>query len=119
MRKQYAGMYVPYVANYIYENMTRSSLDLHLRGIWMNDPVLGWEVLQMEVPAVAFVRKYQNAFAFNETFLRHLDHVADECNYSNYMEKYVKYPPHGPLPLLGQSTEFDPGCRPQFRVRKQ
>ena len=26
------------------------------------------------------------------------------------MEKYVKYPPEGLLPLPGASTTFDPGC---------
>ena len=26
------------------------------------------------------------------------------------MEKHVKYPPDGPLPLPGLSTEADPGC---------
>ncbi|KAH9963269.1 Alpha/Beta hydrolase protein [Russula dissimulans] len=108
--ESYAGMYVPYIANYIYENTTRSSLDLDLQGIWINDPVLGWDVIQSEVPAVAFVHKYKNVFAFNETFLQHLDDVADQCNYSDYMEKYVTYPPRGLLPLPGKSTEFDEGC---------
>ena len=26
------------------------------------------------------------------------------------MKKHVRYPPRGPLPLPGQSTEADPGC---------
>jgi carboxypeptidase D len=35
--ESYAGMYVPYIANFIYENTTRSTLDLNLQGIWIND----------------------------------------------------------------------------------
>jgi carboxypeptidase D len=39
-----------------------------------------------------------------------LDSVAAVCNYSDYLEKNVKYPPRGLLPLPGNSTENDPGC---------
>jgi hypothetical protein len=30
---QYAGMYIPYLANYIYD--TPSLLDMHLQGLWL------------------------------------------------------------------------------------
>jgi carboxypeptidase D len=46
----------------------------------------------------------------SQTFLAHLDSVAKACHYSDYMKKHVTYPPKGPLPLPGTSTEFDPGC---------
>ncbi len=39
-----------------------------------------------------------------------LDQTAASCNYSNYVEKFVTYPPTGPLPLPGTSTEGDRGC---------
>jgi carboxypeptidase D len=47
---------------------------------------------------------------YSQTFLAYLDTVAANCNYTDYMEKYVTYPPRGPLPLPGTSIEFDPGC---------
>ena len=47
---------------------------------------------------------------YSQTFLAHLDHVAAACNYADYMERYVTYPPGGLLPLPGTSTEADPGC---------
>ncbi|KAI0269342.1 Alpha/Beta hydrolase protein [Gloeopeniophorella convolvens] len=108
--ESYAGMYVPYIANYIYENTTKATLDLDLQGIWISDPVIGWDVVQTQIPAVNFVHKYENVFALNQTFLAHLDSVAAACNYSDYMEKFVTYPPQGLLPLPGKSTENDPGC---------
>lgn len=39
-----------------------------------------------------------------------LDSVAQECNYTGYMDKYVKYPPQGLLPLPGTSTTYEDGC---------
>ncbi|KIJ12916.1 hypothetical protein PAXINDRAFT_136623 [Paxillus involutus ATCC 200175] len=106
--ESYAGTYVPYIANYIYENPTL--LDLSLQGIWISDPSLSWDVVQEEIPAVDFVNKYQGLFSFNQTFLGHLDKKAARCNYTNYVSTYVTYPPTGLLPLPGDSVEFAEGC---------
>ncbi|KAN0140071.1 alpha/beta-hydrolase [Lactarius tabidus] len=106
----YAAIFVSYTANFIFENTTRSSLDLDLQGCWINNGQLGYDVVQTEVPAVDFVHKYEHVFAFNQTFIAELDSVAETCNYADYMAKYVTYPPEGLLPLPGESTEYDPGC---------
>lgn len=39
-----------------------------------------------------------------------LDALALRCNYADYFEKFVTYPPKGLLPLPGKSTEADRGC---------
>jgi len=39
-----------------------------------------------------------------------IQQTAKDCNYYDYMSKYLKYPPLGPLPLPGHSTEYDSGC---------
>ncbi|KAF9648151.1 alpha/beta-hydrolase [Thelephora ganbajun] len=106
--ESYAGMYVPYVADYIYKK--KAPLDLSLQGIWIADPVLGWDVVQEQIPAVDFVHKYEHVFAFNQTFLSYLDKKNKECKYAGYLNKYLKYPPKGVLPLPGESVEADPGC---------
>ncbi|KAH7921991.1 alpha/beta-hydrolase [Leucogyrophana mollusca] len=106
--ESYAGTYVPYIANYIYENPTL--LDLSLQGIWVSDPSLSWDVVQEEIPAVDFVHKYAGLFSFNQTFMDKLDKKAARCNYTGYVDKYVTYPPAGLLPLPGTSVEFDKGC---------
>ncbi|KAJ7476943.1 Alpha/Beta hydrolase protein [Mycena galericulata] len=106
--ESYAGQYVPYIANYIYEHPT--ALDLSLQGIWISDPVLGWNVVQAEIPVVDFVHKYTNVFSFNQSFMAELDAIAEKCNYAGYYDKFATYPPAGPLPLPGKSTNFDRGC---------
>ncbi|KAI0640566.1 alpha/beta-hydrolase [Trametes meyenii] len=106
--ESYAGMYVPYITNYIFEHP--AALNLSMTGFWVSDPVLGWDVVQEQIPAVDFVHKYEGVFSFNQSFLAHLDSVAERCNYAGYVEKHVTFPPKGPLPLPGRSTENDPGC---------
>ncbi|EPS94281.1 hypothetical protein FOMPIDRAFT_1055219 [Fomitopsis schrenkii] len=106
--ESYAGTYVPYIANHIYENP--GALDLALKGFWISDPSLSWDVVQEQIPAVSFVHKYRHVFAFNDTFMDALDATAAACNYADYMDKYLTYPPNGLLPLPGASVEADPGC---------
>ncbi|KAH0839339.1 Alpha/Beta hydrolase protein [Lanmaoa asiatica] len=96
------------IANYIYEHPTL--LDLSLQGIWISDPLLSWDVVQEEIPAVDFVHKYQGLFSFNQTYLEYLDEKAVACNYTNYVTTYVTYPPKGLLPLPGDSIESADGC---------
>ncbi|KAI0655251.1 alpha/beta-hydrolase [Cubamyces menziesii] len=106
--ESYAGMYVPYITNYIFEHPT--ALNLKMTGFWVSDPVLGWDVVQTQIPAVDFVHKYEGVFSLNQTFMAHLDAVAAKCGYTGYVEKHVTFPPKGRLPLPGKSTEADPGC---------
>ena len=51
---------------------------------------------------------------YSQTFLAHLDSVAAECNYADYMEKYLTYPPKGLLPL--PNTSNDPDCDVQDEI---
>jgi len=107
--ESYAGMYVPYIANYIYENP--NLLDLSLKGFWISDPSISWDVVQEEIPAVNFVNKYLNVFNFNQSTMDDLNERAARCGYSDYSYKYVTYPPQGLLPLPGSgNVEGDPGC---------
>ncbi|KAI0035196.1 alpha/beta-hydrolase [Vararia minispora EC-137] len=95
--ESYAGMYVPYIANFIYENP--GVVDLNLKGIWVSDPVLGQDVAQSQIPALPFVQKYANVFSFDANFMSQLQTISDECGYTGYLEKFVTYPPTGILPL--------------------
>jgi|SRR5580693_9430879 hypothetical protein len=47
----------------------------------------------------------------SQSFLAQIEKMADECNYTSYLEKFLTYPPPpAPFPLPGTSVEFDPGC---------
>lgn len=107
--ESYAGTYVPYIANFIFDHS--DMLDLDLQGFWISDPSISWDVVQEQIPAVSFVHKYENVFSFNQTFMAHLDAQAASCGYSDYFDKFVHYPPkNGLLPLPGNSIEGPRGC---------
>lgn len=109
--ESYAGYYVPYIANYIYEHPT---LDINLKGIWIADPSLSYGVVQQEIPALRFVQNNQNLFPFNSTFMAQLQNISDACGYTDYLENYVTYPPNGTLPLppaTNGTFTVTPECR--------
>ncbi|KAL4253795.1 Carboxypeptidase [Abortiporus biennis] len=107
--ESYAGMYVPYLANYIYENAT-TTLDLSLKGFWVSDPSIGTDLVMEEIPAVRFVQKYENVFAFNQSFMNELQTISDKCGYTNYTDEHLTYPPKGLLPLPGGTTRITDAC---------
>ncbi|KAJ7690713.1 alpha/beta-hydrolase [Mycena rosella] len=102
--ESYAGFYVPYIANWIYEH---PGLDLNLKGIWIADPSLSYNVVQQEIPALRFARANQNLFPFNSSFYAELQTISDNCGYTDYLDDFVTYPPAGQLPLpVGTNGTF-------------
>lgn len=47
---------MPYIANWIYEHP--AGLDLSLKGIWIADPSLSYNLVQQEIPALRFAQVY-------------------------------------------------------------
>lgn len=107
--ESYAGMYLPYIADYMFSHPTL--LDLKVQGMWLASPILAEDVILTQVPSVDFVHKNLNVFPFNQSFLAQIDQIADKCNYNSYLKKYLTYPPPpAPFALPGTSIKADPGC---------
>jgi len=98
--------------------------------LMMNSAILTQDVVSIQAPAVHFVQRNPNVFAFksfhltyesanchltscfvSQSFLAQIDQIATTCNYKSYLEKFLTYPPlPAPFPLPGTSVEADPGC---------
>ncbi|KAI1342531.1 serine carboxypeptidase [Xylariaceae sp. FL0016] len=89
--ESYAGFYVPYIGNsFIEANDTEY---FNLKGIAINDPLIGNAVLQEELPLPDYVEYWKNLFYLNDTFLEDFRQQADECGYTNYTNTYFQFPP--------------------------
>ncbi|KAL0956002.1 hypothetical protein HGRIS_002178 [Hohenbuehelia grisea] len=116
--ESYAGFYVPYIANWIYGH---PGLALNLKGIWIADPSLSYGVVQQEIPALRFARANQNLFPFNSSFWNQLQTISDACGYTDYLDKFVTYPPAGQLPLPAATNgtfTVTPQCRIHSLVQR-
>lgn len=64
-----------------------------LKGIAINDPIIGDGTAQQEAVVVPYVDYWQNLMFLNETFLAQIRAKADSCGYTAYLEKYLTFPP--------------------------
>jgi carboxypeptidase D len=108
LHQSYAGYYVPYIANYLYEHP--GEVDLDLKGIWISDPSLSYGVVQEQIPALRFAQANSNLFPFTNATWTMLQNMSDTCNYTDYFDKYVTYPPAGLLPLPGGTARTSRYC---------
>ncbi|KAF8604918.1 alpha/beta-hydrolase [Ceratobasidium sp. AG-I] len=99
--ESYAGFYVPYIANYLYEHP--KAVDLNLKGVWITDPSVSYDIVTEFIPALTFAEKWQDVLALNSSFMAQLKKNGDACGFTDYAKKYATYPPKGKLPLPKQA----------------
>ena len=103
-----AGYYVPYIASAMHNasDTTYYGID----SIMFYDPSTSYDVVQQQIPAVPFVDYWKPLFSLNDSYMEELHQRADECGYTDFMEKAMTFPPDGPLPTPPQvntSTRCD------------
>ncbi|KAF8335892.1 alpha/beta-hydrolase [Cantharellus anzutake] len=107
--ESYAGYYVPYIANYLYEHP--GLVPLNTKGIWITDPTVSYDIVTEYIPAYKFAEKWKKVFGLNDSYLQTLKSASDSCGFTDYAATYATYPPRpGPFPLPSQA--YLPGSIP-------
>jgi carboxypeptidase D len=89
--ESYAGYYVPYIADsFIQADDTKY---FNLKGISINDPIIGDETNQQQVVILPYIEYWQNLVYLNDTFMQQMRDYQDFCNYSSYLDTYLQFPP--------------------------
>ena len=89
--ESYAGFYVPYIANsFLLANDTDN---FNLKGIAINDPVIGNDELQSELVALPFARYWSHLLNIGSSTLQKWQKTADSCGYTKYLDKFLSFPP--------------------------
>ncbi|RMZ69890.1 carboxypeptidase cpd [Pyrenophora seminiperda CCB06] len=105
--ESYAGRYVPYIADAMLS--ANDSCYYDVKGVMFYDPSIAPDVLLDEIPSVPFVDKWAGLFNLNETFMANIHERADACGYTEYMEKYLTFPPPSKLPMPTKDSQT-PNC---------
>ena len=71
------------------------------------DPSTSYDAVQEQIPAVQFVDYWGGLFPFNDSFVEQIHNVSDSCGYTDYLAKYLTYPPPGPFPSALPGTGDD------------
>lgn len=86
----------------------KDSTYYNVSGVLIYDPVLGYDDIQETIPAVAFTDYWPGLFPFNDSFVADIHDRAEKCGYTDYLNKYLVYPPAGEQPTI-LPGQFDNG----------
>ncbi|KAL1858293.1 hypothetical protein VTK73DRAFT_7858 [Phialemonium thermophilum] len=101
--ESYAGTYCPYIASAFLD--AKDKTYYNMSGMMIYDPVLTWDDVQTSIPALSFVEYWGGLFPFNDTFREQLRGRDKSCGYTDWLNKYLVYPPRGPIPMPLPGTD--------------
>jgi carboxypeptidase D len=108
--ESYAGMYCPYIADAMLN--ANDTTYYNVAGLMIYDPSIATSGLQSDITAVPFANYHRNLFPFNDSYTAHINDLDKACGYADFRNKYLVYPPPGPLPspLPGRQAGAPAGC---------
>lgn len=65
----------------------------NMKGMLIYNPVINYDVVTEQIPAVAFVEAHANLHPFNASFRASLHAKAKSCGYTDFLSQYLVYPP--------------------------
>ena len=106
--ESYAGYYVPYIANAMFEAKDKEYYNIS--SIMIYDPSLSYDVVQEHIPVTAFVDYWAPLLDLNASFVESLHNMSDACGYTAFLEENLVFPPKGPLPTPPNVDLSDDSC---------
>ncbi|KAI9775698.1 MAG: hypothetical protein M1835_005728 [Candelina submexicana] len=104
--ESYAGMYVPYIADAMFN--ANDTKYYNLQATMIYDPIASTQSVHDQVPLVAFVDYWSGLLNLNASFSADIHKRADSCGYTSFLAEYLVFPPKGPLPEPPDPTAL--GC---------
>ncbi|KAF9690673.1 hypothetical protein EKO04_011557 [Ascochyta lentis] len=104
--ESYAGLYVPYIADAMLS--AKDKKYFNIAGISMNNPLIGDSTIQEQIVQLPFFRFWEKLLFLNDTFMEETEKLNKDCGYTDYYEKYFRFPPpYGPFPELPQPSALN------------
>lgn len=94
--ESYAGKYIPYIANEIYQH-PQGAHGIDLQGIAINDPSFSSDWLGQEAPAFEYLEQNQKLMGVDSEEVEKLRQQAQSLGVERYVENNLHYPPRGHL----------------------
>lgn len=127
--ESYAGMYVPYIANsFLLQNDTEY---FNLRGIAINNPLIGDDGLQFDITNVPYNTYWANLLHHSDETIAKANELYEASGQLNYTNTYFSFPPpQEPFPpppegsrdaslLLRQSIRSNNPCYNVYHITEQ
>lgn len=91
-------MFCPYIAAAMLDANDTTYYDLS--GVLIYDPIISHSDIQTSIVATPYVDYWPGLFPFNDSFVADIHKRADSCGYTDYLNKYLVYPPAGQQPTI-------------------
>ncbi|KAH9471517.1 hypothetical protein Pst134EA_005411 [Puccinia striiformis f. sp. tritici] len=105
-----SGTYASYAAQKIYAQ--QSQLGLKLQGMLLMNALIAASDFQMYAATTKFVTENNDVFKFDAAKLQKLLATDKQCGFSEYLKKFLTYPPSGHFPEITKA--LDPSNPPWF-----
>ncbi|GKT47746.1 putative serine esterase [Colletotrichum spaethianum] len=93
----YSGLFTPYVSNAMLD--AKDTEYYNLKGMMVFDPSLSQSVLGQDFGVSRVLDYWGPAFNLNETTRKAVKEIEDRCGYTEYIDKYLTFPPSGFQPV--------------------
>ncbi|KAK5658252.1 hypothetical protein OQA88_2227 [Cercophora sp. LCS_1] len=110
----YSGMYVPYISSAMLDR--NDAVNFNLSGMMVFDGLFSKDPIARDIPVATFVDQWKGLLPFNDTFSSAIRLAADQCGYTDYLTRFMVFPPSGVQPsnLPGQLLDNTP--RPECNL---
>ena len=100
--ESYGGMYGPYIASHMLDK--KDTKNYNLKGLFIQDGTFADEtiIVQGNVPVYDFLERNHAILPFSDPVMAKFKQNAQKCGYTDYLHKYLKFPPSG-------TPKFPPG----------
>ncbi|TPX18228.1 uncharacterized protein E0L32_002737 [Thyridium curvatum] len=108
----YSGMYGPFIASAMLDARDKNYFDL--TGLQIFDGLFSTPQLASNIPIADFTETWSSLLALNDSVEHFVRSQAENCGYSEYLRRYLVFPPteHQPATLPGIQPDgaLAPGC---------
>lgn len=96
--ESYGSYYMTYILNRLYSNGNK----FNAKGGMIVSGILADGVVANNVPLYNYVKKWAKIMGFSPSDLAKIKKASDQCGYTDFVKKYVRYPSQGKLPTPRQ-----------------
>ncbi|KAL7942830.1 alpha/beta-hydrolase [Trichoderma barbatum] len=104
--ESYGGYYGPYISSHFIDSNDTDYYNL--AGLMVYDGLITDPNVHFGVCSLPYISRHQDAFALDDNAMSLVRSISDECGYTEYYERYLKFPPSGIQPSIFPGTNLLP-----------
>ncbi|KAK1759754.1 carboxypeptidase [Echria macrotheca] len=110
----YSGMYVPYISSAMLDK--KDPVNYNVTGMMIFDGLYSKDPVARDIPVATFVEQWKGVLPFNDSFSKTIQQQANQCGYTDYLTRFMVFPPAGVQPASLPGYQPDDTPRPECNL---